>query len=88
MNTEPGTMYHWKKKRRPSDNTDKPKLTNRELGVLQLIARGMSNEEIGAALTIAEGTVKIHVHYILSKLGAKSRTGTVTVGLKSHLLSI
>jgi len=77
-----------KKSRSPFHKREKPKLTNRELEVLRHIARGMSNVDIGAALTITEGTVKIHVHHILSKLGVKSRTGAVTAGLKSHLLSI
>ena len=49
-------------------------LTARELEVLKLIVKGMSNREIGAALTISTGTVKIHVNNILSKLGVSDRT--------------
>jgi DNA-binding NarL/FixJ family response regulator len=76
------------KKHRSSHNKNKHKLTNRELRVLHLIAQGMSNKSIASTLDIAEGTVKIHVHHILSKLGVNSRTGAVAAGLKSRILSI
>jgi two-component system, NarL family, response regulator len=47
-----------------------PELSNREIQVLQYLARGKSNKEIGQILYIGEGTVKHHVKSILSKLGA------------------
>jgi len=49
-------------------------LSNREIDVLQLIAQGMSNEEIAARLYISIGTVRSHVHRILEKLNCKSRS--------------
>lgn len=49
-------------------------LTEREIEVLRLLAQGMSNKEIAAALVIGEKTVKTHVSNILSKLGVVSRT--------------
>jgi len=49
-------------------------LSERELGVLRLVAQGASNKEIASALFIAEGTVKNHLTNILSKLGARDRT--------------
>jgi two-component system, NarL family, response regulator len=51
-----------------------PDLSSRELEVLTLIVRGMSNKEIGAALRITEGTVKGHVNNVLGKLGVTDRT--------------
>lgn len=48
-------------------------LTNRELEVLQLVARHLSNVEVASALVISENTVKTHIKSILSKLQAKSR---------------
>jgi DNA-binding NarL/FixJ family response regulator len=49
-------------------------LSERELGVLRLLADGRSNREIAAELFLAEGTVKNHVTNVLSKLGARDRT--------------
>jgi DNA-binding NarL/FixJ family response regulator len=49
-------------------------LSERELEILSLIARGASNKEIAGQLFIAEGTVKNHVTHILSKLGVRDRT--------------
>ena len=66
----------------------KLKLTRRELQVLRLIATDMSNREIASALFITEGTVKIHVHHILSKLGVNSRTGAIAQSLKRRLLRL
>src|ERR1041385_2820385 len=49
-------------------------LSDRELEILRLVARGASNKEIAAALFIAEGTVKNHVTNVLGKLGVRDRT--------------
>ena len=49
-------------------------LSERELEILSLIARGASNKEIAGQLFIAEGTVKNHVTHILGKLGVRDRT--------------
>lgn len=49
-------------------------LSERELGVLRLLAEGCSNKEIGARLAITEGTVKNHMTNVLGKLGALDRT--------------
>jgi DNA-binding NarL/FixJ family response regulator len=49
-------------------------LSERELEILALIARGSSNKEIAGQLFIAEGTVKNHVTHILGKLGVRDRT--------------
>jgi DNA-binding NarL/FixJ family response regulator len=49
-------------------------LSDRELGVLRLLADGRSNREIAASLFLAEGTVKNHVTNVLAKLGARDRT--------------
>jgi DNA-binding NarL/FixJ family response regulator len=63
-------------------------LTVRERDVLPLVARGKSNKEIGAALGIAETTVKTHLRSILGKLRATSRTEAVGIGFRSGLLRI
>ena len=53
-------------------------LTPRELEVLRLLARGLTNQAIADELVIREGTVKYHVKNILRKLGATSRADAVS----------
>jgi|SRR5581483_3937943 len=61
-------------------------LTSREIDVLRMLAEGLGNKDIAAALAISEHTVKFHVSSILSKLGADSRTEAVTTGLRQGIL--
>lgn len=61
--------------------------TARELEVLRLIARGMSNRDIGRHLGIREGTVKTHVKALLGKLGEPSRTAALAEAFRRGLLS-
>ncbi len=65
-----------------------PELTERELEVLKLIVAGKSNKEIGAALSISEGTVKVHVNSILGKLGVNDRTQAVTAALQRGIVHL
>jgi two-component system NarL family response regulator len=65
-----------------------PELSERELEVLHSMAQGMSNQEIGAALSIGESTVKSHVNRILSKLGVSDRTQAVIVAVKRGIVSL
>ena len=61
-------------------------LSERELEILGLIARGASNKEIADQLFIAEGTVKNHVTHILGKLGVRDRTQAALKGRELGLL--
>ena len=61
-------------------------LTEREVDVLVLVARGSSNRAIAAALLISEHTVARHIHNILTKLGVSSRTAASSFAYENHLL--
>lgn len=61
-------------------------LTERELEVLRLVARGKSNREICAELYISMGTANTHIRHILEKLGAHSRTQAAALAREMHLI--
>ena len=63
-------------------------LTPREMDVLTLVAKGMSNKEIGATLHLVEGTVKVHLTNILAKLGVSDRTQAVLSAVKRGIIEI
>ncbi len=63
-------------------------LTAREEEVLQLMALGLPNKQIGGRLSISLSTVKFHVASILGKLNASSRTEAVTMGARQGLVSL
>ncbi len=61
-------------------------VTRRELEILELIASGMSNREIGEKLFVSENTVKTHSSRLFDKLGAKRRTQAVQLGKELGLI--
>lgn len=67
---------------------DAEPLTEREVQVLELIAKGMTNRDIGALLGISTHTVKFHVTQLLDKLGAASRAEAVGSALRLGLIGV
>ncbi len=65
-----------------------PRLTDREMGVLRLVAKGLNNRDIAKALFISENTVKNHVRNILEKLQLHSRMEAVVYAVREKLLEI
>jgi DNA-binding NarL/FixJ family response regulator len=63
-------------------------LTRREVEVLERIAVGMTNREAGAALSISEETVKVHVKNLFGKLGVTGRTEAVAVAVKRGIIRL
>jgi DNA-binding NarL/FixJ family response regulator len=62
-------------------------LTNREKEILQLLADGMSNNEVATKLFISQETVKSHVRHILAKLEADTRTQAVAIALRDAIIA-
>ena len=73
---------------RLSEHFPQVALTPREIEVLQYVAKGFGNKEIGVRLGTAAGTVKMHLQNILSKLGASDRTHAVTLAIRRGIIQI
>ncbi len=63
-------------------------LSDREFEVLELLAKGLSNKEIGRALWIGETTVKTHVSHILRKMGQADRTQAVLAAVRMGIVTL
>ena len=70
------------------DPVPTPKLTDRELQVLRLVAKGLNNRDTAKALFISENTVKNHVRNILEKLQLHSRVEVVLYAVRENLLDL
>jgi DNA-binding NarL/FixJ family response regulator len=70
----------------PPQQVPAPRLTDREIQVLRLVARGMNNRDIAKELFISENTVKNHVRNILEKLQIHSRMEAVMVAVREKLI--
>jgi two-component system NarL family response regulator len=73
---------------RLADRVSEPSLTPREIAVLELVAKGLSNREIGAALSTSAGTVKTHLERIYAKLGVGDRTAAALTAIQRGLVSL
>ena len=73
---------------RLAEFTPRIDLTERELEVLRLVAKGLRNKEISPVIGRTEGTVKVHVKNILQKLGVADRTEAVTLALQRGIIHL
>ena len=74
--------------RRAAHGPDRPALSEREVEVLQLMARGSANKQIAADLSITESTVKTHIANIFQKLEVSHRTEAVTKAMSQGIIKL
>jgi NarL family two-component system response regulator LiaR len=73
---------------KPFDLTMGERLTSRELEILKLTAKGISNKDIALRLDLSPRTIKGHIAGILTKLNATSRTEAVNIGLRKGIITL
>jgi two-component system, NarL family, response regulator len=73
---------------RLSERASNRTLSDREIQVVELLAQGMRNRELAAALGITERTAEVHIRNILSKLNVKDRTAVISVAIKRGIIHV
>ena len=65
-----------------------PKLTDRQLGIIHSMMRGLTNREIATQFNITPNCVKAHIKRVCNKIGAANRTEAVAIAMRKHLLKL
>jgi len=73
---------------RLAERMNSPVLTKREKDVLKMMVAGSSNKEIGNALKVTEGTVKVHLNHVFAKLGVTGRVSAVSAAVQYGLVAL
>jgi DNA-binding NarL/FixJ family response regulator len=73
-------------KDRVSERKFQPSLSSRELEILEMVAKGLTNKEIGRAIQVSHFTVRNHVRHIIAKLEVGDRTEATTVAIQQGIL--
>jgi two-component system NarL family response regulator len=77
----PERMLEW-----IQDREDRTSLSTREIEILEMVARGLTNKEIAGALSISHYTVRNHINHITAKLEVSDRTEAATVALRQGII--
>ncbi|KJL48509.1 Response regulator protein VraR [Microbacterium hydrocarbonoxydans] len=67
-------------------SSPEPRMTEREVEVLELLADGLGNRELARALFVSEATVKSHLSHIYTKLGVDTRAGAVAAAIEQRII--
>jgi DNA-binding NarL/FixJ family response regulator len=73
---------------RLADRMLRSNLTARELEILAMLAKGLTNKQIGCALAISENTVRNHLKCVMSKLEVSDRTEAVAVAIQQGIIQV
>ena len=63
-------------------------LTQRELSVLELLAKGLSTHQVALSLTLSRSTIRTHINHIHDKLGVSNRVQAITEALRRGLIAV
>ncbi|RME22220.1 MAG: DNA-binding response regulator [Deltaproteobacteria bacterium] len=80
-------LRHFKEQKQPSGEPN-PGLTPREVEILQIIAKGLSNAEAAKVLGISRATIRTHLEHIYTKLSVTNRVEAITEGIRQGLIDV
>ena len=69
-----------------SDRKDRSSLSGREIEILEMVSKGLTNKEIASALQISHYTVRNHINHITAKLQVSDRTEAATVAMRQGII--
>lgn len=72
----------------PGKEEDLPRLTPREVEILQIIAKGLSNAEAAKVLKISRATIRTHLEHIYAKMAVSNRVEAITEGIRQGLIDV
>jgi DNA-binding NarL/FixJ family response regulator len=68
------------------DRKKRPSLSEREIEIVRLVAKGFSNDELAERLHLSPDTIKVHLRHVYEKLGVESRVEAVTEAMRTGLV--
>jgi DNA-binding NarL/FixJ family response regulator len=83
-----GTFFPARITNRLDERKHRPDLSTRELEILSLLTKGLTNKEIGGALSISQFTVRNHIKHIAVKLDASDRTEAAFIAIQSGIIAV
>jgi DNA-binding NarL/FixJ family response regulator len=86
--TENGVVLDASDADRDAPGKDRARLTERQLQILALVARGLTNRQVGEALGISDLTVRNHMRAVLRKLQSRDRTQAVVIAISAGWIAI
>jgi DNA-binding NarL/FixJ family response regulator len=81
-------LRHFQNPPAQAQEEDFPKLTPREIEILQIIAKGLSNAEAGRVLKISRATIRTHLEHIYAKMSVSNRVEAITEGIRQGLIDV
>ncbi|MBN2493317.1 MAG: response regulator transcription factor [Deltaproteobacteria bacterium] len=81
-------LRHFRVREEPAKEEDTPQLTPREIEILQIIAKGLSNSEAAKVLKVSRATIRTHLEHIYSKMSVSNRVEAITEGIRHGIIDV